>query len=407
MAAILPHLEQEDETTELEARYWDCTRPNTQGLSGAKNVDPFCPTPREILNQSHSQLLQIAYTRQVVLDQLVGKKITPVYVEKDNDFALVIDEAIKGPQWNPMSGPIRVSKLLSWTSKMGAPSFSLPAGAPTMGGSCPGAMGAQSIVPDTTRKGHARKLLSILDVPHINISRTVCEFCYAETGNYTYASMQFHQAIRYAWVRKAIREDIHGNKVSKNKIANSAFVEIMIQAINHADFQISKEPEHWRDQRFFRLHDSGDFFDLDYLRAWKAIANHFSPKNTDMPITFWAPSRIWALGKDHINEVSKINGPAEKSNLVIRPSGFEIDMPGPAREHKNENWSGWYANTVVFDHKTVEEGNTSHAFDWNCQAYAVEKGPACREAEDPHDREGCRACWKDPNMRINYALHWR
>lgn len=403
MAAILPHLAQEDETTELEARYWDCTRPDSEGLSGPKAPSPFCPTSREVLNQSHSGLLQMAYTRQIVIDQLVGRTITPSYVNKE--FSLIVDEPIEGPMWNPMSGPIKISTLLSWTSKMGAPSFSLPAGAPTMGGSCPGAMAAQSIVPSRKRKDFARKLLPLLDTPHINIAKTICEFCYAEIHNYAYASMQFHQMIRYAWVRKAIREDIHGNSISKNEIAKSAFVRVLIDAIEQADFQMYDEPEHWEDQHFFRLHDSGDFFDLDYLRAWKAIANHFGP-DSKMPITFWAPSRIWAMGKNMINAVTKINGPADASNLIIRPSAYEIDKPGPLKDHDKEiDWSGWYANTVVFDHKAVEKGEASGAFNWNCRAYAVKDGPSCRGADDPYDRVGCRTCWKDPNKIINYTLH--
>ena len=402
MAAILPHLELEDETTELQEKYWECTRAASQGLGA---LDPLCPTPRSVINQSHAALLNVAYTRQAVIEQLAGRVITPVY--SGEQLALQIDKPIEGPLWNPMASAVEVSKLLSWTTKMGAPSFSLPAGAFAMGGSCPGARAGQSIVPDADRRKAARVLLPVLDAPNVNVSLAICEFCYAEGGQYATGSVQFHQIIRYAWVQKALREDAQGNRVPAGSEENSLFVQLMIKAIEKADFKIKGakgvEPEakHWKNERFFRLHDSGDFFSFSYLRAWKAIANHFHPDNNKNPITFWAPSRIWAGGKIAVKTVSEINGPAEEANLILRPSGYHLNQPGPPRTEKI--WSGWYAGTVVYSHEAQEE--PSENYDWNCLAYAAKNGPSCRGAEDPDGRTGCRVCWKNPEMRVNYTYH--
>lgn len=402
MASVLPHLELDNETTELQSKYWDCGK--SPGLG--EGPDPLCPTPQSIVDQSHANLLTIAYTRQIVIEQLKGKTITPM--RSGGDFYLQVNETIPGPVWNPMSNTAKKSRLLSWTTKMCAPSFSLPAGSKRIAGSCPGANAGQSIIPDEERERAAKLLLPVLGVDQVDLTQAICQFCYAEGGQYATGSVQFYQILRYAWTRQAIREDKDGNRIDEGEEEKSVFVQVMIRAIESADFKtkgrykkdgakkLSPEPPQWGKQHFFRLHDSGDFFALQYLRCWKQIANHF--KN----ITFWAPTRIWTQGERLINEVSKINGSAETSNLVIRPSGFHINMPGPPRE--NYNWSGWSGATTVYKHGAQAQA-IGQAYDWNCKAYEVDKGPNCRDAEGENGEKGCRTCWLHKDARVNYTLH--
>lgn len=389
MAAILPHLAEEDETTELEQRYWDCA--SEGGLGDAQ--DPLCPSPQAVVDQSHAALLTVAMTRSTVVDQLRGRTITPRL--RDKEVALYIDESVSGPAWNPMM-PVDATSLLSWTTKMGAPSFSLPAGASPMAGSCPGANAGQSIVPDNVRRKAARVLLPVLKAPQVELAKSICEFCYAEGGQYATGSVQYHQLVRYAWVRRAVKHDMQGRPVRNP--ADSEFVQIMIDAINRADFKLREEPPQWQGQRFFRLHDSGDFFSVPYLHAWKAIANHFHPDNNDDPINFWAPTRIWALGPKIIGEVNRLNG-EEGSNLAIRPSAYHVNQHGP-----EDLGPGWAQDSVVYqpDIKVEAEGQT---FDWDCKAYAAADGPSCRGAENPDGEVGCRVCWMRPDLRVNYTLH--
>jgi hypothetical protein len=400
MAAIKPHLALEDETSELEERYWGC---GSKGRGLGDAADNLCPTPAEVIDQSHAELLTVAYTRKIIAEQLVGRTITPIYRAKE--VVLAIDEPITGPNWNPMPGGIRNTGMLSWTTKMGTPSFSLPAGASQMGGSCPGAAAGQSIVPDDDRRKAARVLLPVLkDVTQINMAKTTCEFCYAEGGQYGSASVQYHQMVRYAWARRAITEDLQGRKLKDGSGSkDSAFVQIMIDAINRIDFELGHEPEQWAGKRFFRLHDSGDFFSLSYLRAWKHVADHFHPSRHPVPIVFWAPTRIWATGEVIVRKVNEINGEGS-SNLIIRPSAYHIDQHGP--EHLGP---GWAEPSVTYTHdgKVDAVGRT---FDWDCKAYDTNNSPSCRGAVGPNaqgqpGKVGCRACWMRPDLRINYTLH--
>jgi hypothetical protein len=395
MAAIKPHLAQ-DETSELEERYWGCSTSKSRGRGLGDVEDLLCPTPSEVIDQSHAELLTVAYTRKIIVEQLAGRSITPTY--KAKEVALTIDEPITGPNWNPMPGGIKNTGLLSWTSKMGTPSFSLPAGASQMGGSCPGAAAGQSIVPDEDRRKAARLLLPVLkDVSQVNMAKTTCEFCYAEGGQYGSASVQYHQMVRYAWTRKALTENLQGKHVESGA-QDCAFVQIMIDAINRTDFELSHEPEHWAGKRFFRLHDSGDFFSISYLKAWKHVANHFHPSRHPVPIVFWAPTRIWALGAHIIKIVNEVNGQRD-SNLIIRPSAYPIDQHGPEKLGP-----GWASPSVTYTHDGKIEA-LGRTFDWDCKAYDTKESPSCRGAENPDGKTGCRACWMRPDLRVNYTLH--
>jgi hypothetical protein len=421
VAAIKPHLAQEGENTALQRDYWRCA--GGGGLSGLG--DEVCPAPEEIAQEAHAELMNVSWIRQALIEKMAGRKI---WIEYDSDGmpAIAIDKPVGGPAWNPSSGS-KATTILGWTTKMGAPSFSLPAGADAMGGACPGATAGQSIVPLKVRKTAANKVLQVLndnpritahgggretrenpEVQSVNITKTVCEFCYAEGGQYATSGVQNAQLMRFAWALRAIRRTGHATGVSE-------FYSVMLDAIDRADWKSHEEPEHFRPKRFFRIHDSGDFFHLDYLREWKKIALYYHPtvggeglsfredgsiarfgRGHPEPVWFWAPSRIWAVGKPHAVAVSEIN---EKygDNFSIRPSAYHINQNGPFL-------SGWAAPSTVYDHKHKPQGQGS-AFDWDCKAYAVEKGPSCRGAKNPEGQVGCRACWLHQDSAVNYTLH--
>jgi len=407
MAAILPHLAQPGETTKLEKEYWRCSS------SGLEGPSVLCPTPQQVVDQSHANLLTIAWTRKVILEQLAGAIITPKY--DGDDVILAIDKSPAGPLWNPLAERGKTS-LLTWTSKMGAPSFSMAAGSTFIGGSCPAAAAGQSVVPNKEREKVAETLVDVLGIKEVQLANAICQYCYAMGGRYPAASAQFDGLVRYAWAKHAIEVDYKGKRVSPGS-ENCLFVGVMIEAIENAEFyiegkyvkekktgrlreDIAPEPPQWRAQRFFRLHDSGDMFAPSYLKAWKNIANHFREKDR---IVFWAPSRIWALGPTWLNHVRNINGePKEaQNNLVIRPSGYHVDQHGVDCLTEED---GWAACTVVYRHEKAKEAQ-HRTFDWDCKAYSVEGGPNCRRAENPDGITGCRTCWMRPDLRVNYTLH--
>ena len=430
MAAILPHLEQPAETTEVEEAYFDCTGP----LAGLGEAHPSCPTTEVVIADSHAGLVMLAYVRDAVYGLLAersfvvqagtaaGKDMRTVY--------MILDAPIgPGPAWNPTTdASISKFKLLSWTSKMNTPSWSIPAGAMVLGGSCPGANAGQSVVDDKHLASN-REFVNIglgrpANTP-INIANSICQHCYATGGQYSTSNVQYAQILRFMWARQAIKQVVDGPDRP-----STAFVETMVYAIQNANYRtdggtVDKDetgaekqklpPEPLRPRRFFRLHDSGDFFSREYLEQWKQIADRCPD------VTFWAPSRIWATKKG-IEDVNEVN--AEPRNLIIRPSAYEVGDAGPVLG------DGWAAATTVIrvgdnagmapeleqhvagiEHGTPRAG-TDPRYDWDCRAYATNDTKAtCRKAAappgmgDPNTGKGCRACWVLPELRVNYSLH--
>ena len=440
MAAIKPHLAQDDENSEEQKAYWRCSSAGLAGLGQGE----VCPSPQEIANEAHAELLNTAWIRKALIERLLGRDKEPshppakIWIEydKDGEPTIATNRPPQGPAWNP-SGGARRTTILGWTTKMGAPSFSLPAGAHAMGGACPGATAGQTISSPSDRKILGEKLIPILNqynkhgkqalpaVEGVNAAKAVCEFCYAEGGQYGTAGVQNAQLMRFAWARRAIKRPGHVPGVSE-------FCSVMLDAIDVADFKENKEPKHYMNKRFFRIHDSGDFYTPEYLAQWKKITLYYHPlfggeelrfaesegyevviekvgKGHPNPIYFWAPTRIWAQGQQMVDFVSKVNGIKVKGkptwdNFQIRPSAYHINQHGPFI-----NLAGWAAPSTVYDKELVETAK-GVAYDWNCLAYAVEKGPSCRGAfSDPEGsgkgREGCRECWLQGHKAVNYTLH--
>jgi hypothetical protein len=427
MAAITPFLEQQSDPAETDAERENFAIPaavseemgtvedevplieQLQGLGRDEAVFSTFGLTAEVLDQSHAGLVNTAWLRQVVEDSLVERGVQyrvqarDLKGENPRDVFIVLDQHIQPPgdfpaPWNPPSTPnAQQFKVLSWTSKMGAPSFSLPAGPTQSGGSCPGAVAGQSIVPAQALLSGAARVQAILGHP-VRLQQAICQYCYAEGGQYSTGQVQFAQVLRYIWTRESLRT-VEGTQ---------AWVEAMVYAIQHTDYlldggKVNKTrygPERYGGRRFFRIHDSGDFYDRQYLAAWKAIADSLPD------ITFWAPSRYWAAqgGIDDVNEIN-----AEPRNLIIRPSAYHVNEPPPRGLGR-----GWATGSAVFgsagDHELTEEwalrGDEEGSFDWECQAYAVnDDGKTCRNALAPDGQEGCRMCWVQPDREPMYVLH--
>ena len=205
--------------------------------------------------------------------------------------------------------------------------------------------------------------------------------CYATGGQYSTGQVQFAQLLRFLWSRQAISFNVQGPFGP-----STAFVETMVYAINAADYRLDGGtvkgegaeatqdlPPEPTGRRFFRIHDSGDFFEEEYLRQWKMIADRLPD------ITFWAPSRIWATswGIDAVNSIN-----SEPRNFVIRPSAYEVNEPGPV-----DLGPGWAGPTTVIavqqnlgmtpereqyvssiEHKSAPRGGTDPRYTWDCVA---------------------------------------
>lgn len=381
------------------------------------------------LQESHAQLMRVAFVRTGAAEALIGRTITPMLLsdykrtldrdDNPNDVVLVLDEAVESPQaFAATSNPIRRAGLLSWTTKMNCPSFSLPAGPTGSGtfGSCPGAAGGQSLLAGSARYEHqqaavyqihgkAKRHLEQLhgrplsaeswaELANVNLGDCVCQRCYAEKNKYGYTSNQLQALIRQVWAQAAVED--------------GSFVEVMDFAVKHTDYKLqgggdmpaerfAQEHDPEEPAKFFRIHDSGDFFSERYYLAWREVAK----RNPD--VSFWAPTRIWAQGE----RATWIADACPPENLIVRPSSYMFSRPAALIDHLGAE--GYAAPTTSYPatkdaplEKYIESGNPYH---WNCQAYAGTAGHTCRAAESPSGETGCRACWVYPKLSINYKKH--
>jgi hypothetical protein len=446
VSAIKPHLERQNDPSETAAEkrfnngatYEERIEKSIEvtsfgSLGGFGEAYDANDAMYQKLQKSQAELLRLSYTRKALIERL--KKTGFSLVTKGRQAFIRLDEPVGvEPVFNPVGdGTIQNTRLLSWTMKMGCPSFSLPAGARETGGSCPGAMAGQSAVPKRARMDAQKFVLNVIDPggrenKDVELAMTVCNSCYATGGNYAYGSSQYHQVMRRIWTDAALKD--------------RSFVKTMSWAIENADYLLeggevvveSKKVFYEREvrpNRFFRIHDSGDFYSSTYLKAWKDIANNFrgdpQVKNDPSRIYFWAPSRMWAT-PGGLEWVRKINGTdpyPETNNLIIRPSAYHInEQPPPALQEPGSGWANWtvvYAaeikDTIPFPQYNRPGGSGKarggNPFDWDCQAYAVDnEAHSCRNARSPnktglgeHGDTGCRMCWVRPDKTVNYTEH--
>lgn len=437
MAAITVNLEEADEpVSETIKEYRKCGG----GLRGAglRGADS-CPAPNEVINESHAALLSMVWARQAAIEQLEGldfevdtegrdvilrfiKNGEPFNIgrqdtrcETDKDYCGALGE----PAWNP-AGVGSIATLTTWTTKMCCPSFSLPSGHSAVGGFCPGAV--QSVVPEREWEATYRQALHFMGQPArgpFDIASTICQHCYAAHGKYGTGGVQVAQLMRGIWVRAAV--------------ADHSFVEVMDWAVKNANYKLAGNknlPKEVSGQKYFRIHDSGDFESFEYLRAWFEVIR----KNPD--VLFWAPTRTWSRpsgkGGQYDRWIQEI-GEKCPDNLVMRPSAFVINSPVPDFPGK------WAAGTTViasannrgmrddleaikenyleehFERSRTPEGRAKRArapggpdgrYDWDCPAYQEDAGKhRCRDAVNMDGEKCCRVCWDSPKLRVNYTLH--
>lgn len=178
--------------------------------------------------------------------------------------------------------------------------------------------------------------------------------CYAQKGRYASATVQNAQNVRLEWVRECM----------KSKEGEAAFLAAMVPALTWAT----------RKERYFRIHDSGDFFSPVYVRMWAAVVRALPA------VRFWAPTRTWHTmgGTRPLNLIILAQMQTlsrECSNITIRPSALLIEEDAPR-----------------VDGLAAGSGVKSDTF--NCPASS--QGNSCGD---------CRSCWDSPTLPIYYHLH--
>jgi len=126
---------------------------------------------------------------------------------------------------------------------------------------------------------------------------------------------------------------------------------------------------------YFRIHDSGDFFNARYARAWMEVCRLLPRKK------FWAPTRSY----QQPNGILPIFDPllavlremAQLPNVCIRPSALDFGNAAPI---------------VIGLHAGSTAGNDAEAF--QCPAHLQDN-----ECGD------CRHCWENKTVSVNYQIH--
>ena len=180
---------------------------------------------------------------------------------------------------------------------------------------------------------------------------SVCAACYADgRGRYRFPVVKDAQAERLAWTTRAL--------------ATGRFAPTLIEAIVSLG------------ERYFRLHDAGDFFSVAYVEAWGTIARAVPH------VRFWAPTHSWATrGRrrrdgDHLLEA--LRRLAALPNVVVRPSAARIGDPPP-------EVPGLSAGSTVTTDPAAATCPKSLRTPSNC-------GP-------------CRRCWDEPLVPVTYLKH--
>jgi hypothetical protein len=162
-------------------------------------------------------------------------------------------------------------RLLTTTSKMPGPSWSLPAGR-----ACPRANG------------------------------DICRGCYAKKGCYRYDSTRKAQEARFKWTAQSMR----------TPEGRATWIAVMVDGIRKTG------------NRYFRISDSGDLFNEPYARCWLEVCRMLPE------VRFWIPTRAWQQPNHPLpvcdpllNTLLKL---AKLPNVTVRPSALDFGDHAPA-----------------------------------------------------------------------------
>jgi hypothetical protein len=254
--------------------------------------------------------------------------------------------------------PMHYTGIFGAPGKMGCFAFSLPAGPLNYHGTCPSA-------------GY-----------NIDDPLFICNGCYALGGRYINSDYILSSQITLEWTKRCL--------------ANGTFVQNMVALLENLWYDKTekaqtitfrkkikgrkkkvKKPIWFGTDKYFRLHDSGDFFSSQYFYAWTQICRRF-PRTL-----FWAPTRVPLNPDESVKEKWADILRDAPPNLRIRPSTLFFESQPPVIP-------GLAAGSMCSVKK--QKGVRS------CPVYWRDDVDTCTEAR-------CRRCWTSPQTQVNYPAH--
>ena len=183
-------------------------------------------------------------------------------------------------------------------------------------------------------------------------------------------NVQSTQDARFQWTRESV----------KTADGQALWVETMVAAIKHATR---------KGEKYFRIHDSGDFFSPAYVRMWAEVCKALPE------VKFWAPTRVWQMPASNASvnglkpfrvmtaidlmfaELLKL---AALPNVTIRPSALNFGDAAPVVP-------GLHAGSAASDVCNVHDG---------LLCPAPTQGNNCGD---------CRVCWDLNAVPVTYHKH--
>jgi hypothetical protein len=291
----------------------------------------------------------------------------------------------------------RRASLFTWTTKMSCASFSVPAGPARYGGTCAAAR-QQSVEDEGSYVRYSEPLSERGDdIRYIHTTKTgnrseksisqqyICDVCYAGKGSYRmYINSSVNQIAHRAWADARIKD--------------GTFRDEMVKALTFLYQNPRMETElatRLVSNKYFRLHDSGDFWSKDYYLAWRDICQ--GAMDAGLPIKFWAPTRQWVF-KDWIELFREFPPP---KNLSLRPSALYLGSPPPVVPELLSAGTTSFPDTWVDGPKKLLDPKDV----WPCPAMNAKGDKSCINAPNPQGGVGCRTCWDKPKIAVNYSTH--
>jgi hypothetical protein len=126
------------------------------------------------------------------------------------------------------------------------------------------------------------------------------KFCYAKKGNYCFKTVKAkHENNRLASLRDSFISDVNAELVELRQKASKKGLKLCI-----------------------RLHDTGDFYDIDYIKKWASIIE------TNPDVEFYAYTKSWINVEKYLKASNWVMIPSEggllDSQLGNRPRAYVI-----------------------------------------------------------------------------------
>lgn len=303
--------------------------------------------------------LDVKYMTQEYLDKKTG--LPKSFVKKGK----VVSGAAKEATFS-----LSEASFYSETSKMSAPSWSIPAGPPAIGGSC----AAAELFKNSGAYNRALTQGEVAQEPAVQ-KNWICAYCYAGKSNYMHRTSQYTQMARLIWLKGTI--EARGVEGAADLMASA-----LAAHMGNAKYR-EKMGE---STKFFRIHDSGDFtLAPDTYTMWCLVASQLPD------IRFWAPTRNWVFPK--FNELVRRSPPP--ANMTVRPSALHFGDPAPVI-------MGYSAGSTA--HAPTADPTKNGQADWECPAYK-HGGHSCAGAGGPKGEKDCRFCWTYQEQAPSYRSH--